>query len=126
MREWWVAAEIVTRFSGSKIDDVGVGADRERALARVEAEQLRGVRREQLDHAVERDPPLADAERVDHLQPVLEPGAAVRDLREVVRPSVFWPSQLKAQWSVEIAESTSVRTASQSTSWFALSRGGGV
>ena len=32
---------------------------------------------------------------------------------------------MKAQWSVEIAESASVRTASQSTGWFALSRTGG-
>src|SRR5207237_896999 len=42
------------------------------------------VRREQLDHPVERDPALVDAEVMDHLQPVLETGAAVRDLREVV------------------------------------------
>ena len=41
-------------------------------------------------------------------------------------PIVFWPSQRKAQWSVEIAERTSVRTAFQSTSWFAFGRGGGV
>src|SRR5213075_1545010 len=41
-------------------------------------------------------------------------------------PSVFCPSQRKAQWSVEIALRMSVRTAFQSTSWFALSRGGGV
>ena len=65
-------------------DDVGVGAERDRALARVEAEELRRVRRQQLDHPVERDPALADAEVVDHLQPVLEARAAVRDLREVV------------------------------------------
>ena len=47
---------------GVEDDDVRVGADRDRALARVEAEQLRGVRREQLDHAVERDPAVAHAE----------------------------------------------------------------
>jgi hypothetical protein len=41
-------------------------------------------------------------------------------------PSVFCPSQRNAQWSVEIAERMSVRTAFQRTSWFALSRGGGV
>src|SRR5204862_6208445 len=29
------------------------------------------------------DPALADAEVVDHLQPVIEAGAAIRDLREV-------------------------------------------
>ena len=32
---------------------------------------------------------------------------------------------MKAQWSVEIAESASVRTASQSTGWFHASRTGG-
>src|SRR5215204_347577 len=31
-----------------------------------------------------RDPAGADAELMDHVQPVLEPGASVRDLREVV------------------------------------------
>src|SRR6185503_6069354 len=62
---------------------VGVGAGGDRALARVEAEQLGGVRAEQLDHPVARDAALADAEVVDHLAPVLEPGPADRDLREV-------------------------------------------
>jgi hypothetical protein len=65
-------------------DDVGVGADGERALPRIEAEQLRGIRRQELDHAVERDPSRSRAELVDHLQSVLEAGPAVRDLREVV------------------------------------------
>src|SRR5256885_13505774 len=40
-------------------------------------------------------------------------------------PSVFCPSQLNAQWSVEITDSASVRTAFQRTSQFALSRTGG-
>ena len=69
---------------GVEDDEVGVGADRDRPLPRVEAEQLRRVRREQLDHPVQPDPPLADAEVVDHVQPVLEPRPAVRNLREVV------------------------------------------
>src|SRR5258708_5721547 len=64
--------------------DASAIADRRGALARVEAEQLRRARREQLDHPVERDPAFADAEVVDHLEPVLKAGAAVRDLREVV------------------------------------------
>ncbi len=54
------------------------------------------------------------------------PGPPFGILEKSSRPIVFWPSQRKAQWSVEIAESTSVRTAFQSTSWFALARGGGV
>ena len=76
---------------GIEDHDVGVRADRERALARVEAEELRRVRREQLDHPVERDPAAADAEVVDHLQPVLEPRPAVRDLREVVAAERLLP-----------------------------------
>src|SRR5947208_16708361 len=40
-------------------------------------------------------------------------------------PSVFWPSKENAQWSVEIADSASVRTAFQRTSQFDLSRTGG-
>ena len=40
-------------------------------------------------------------------------------------PSVFCPSQRNAQWSVEIAESASVRTAFHSTSWLEESRAGG-
>jgi hypothetical protein len=40
-------------------------------------------------------------------------------------PIDFWPSQRNAQWSVEMTESASVRTAFQSTSQFDLSRTGG-
>src|SRR3954468_8666365 len=40
-------------------------------------------------------------------------------------PSVFCPSQRNAQWSVEIAESASVRTAFHRYSQFDLSRTGG-
>ena len=54
------------------------------------------------------------------------PGPPFGIFEKSSRPSVFCPSHLNAQWSVEIADSTSVRTAFQSTSWFALSRGGGV
>ena len=71
---------------GVEDDDVGVAADRDRPLLRIHPEQLRRVRREQLDHAVQRDPPFAHAEVVDHLQPVLDPDRAVRDLAEVVLP----------------------------------------
>ena len=40
-------------------------------------------------------------------------------------PRVFCPSKRNAQWSVEIADSASVRTAFQRTSQFDLSRTGG-
>jgi len=54
------------------------------------------------------------------------PGPPFGIFEKSSRPSVFWPSQRKAQWSVEITLSVSVRTAFQSTSWFAFVRGGGV
>src|SRR5581483_10230565 len=69
---------------GVEDDEVGVGADGDRPLARVQAEQLRRLRGEEVDHAVEGDASFADAEVVDHLEAILEPGPAVRDLREVV------------------------------------------
>ena len=53
------------------------------------------------------------------------PGAPFGIFEKSSLPIVFWPSSRKAQWSVEIADSTSVRTASQSTGWFDLSRTGG-
>ena len=40
-------------------------------------------------------------------------------------PSVFWSLIRKEQWSVEIADSWSVRTASHRIGWFDLSRTGG-
>ena len=85
------ATESVSRFAGSKTTRSASDADGDRALARVEAEELRRLRREQVDHPVERDPARADAEVVDHLQPVLEARAAVRDLREVVFPERLLP-----------------------------------
>ena len=69
---------------GVEDDEVRIRADRNRPFARVEPEELRRVRAEQLDHPVERDTALADPEVVDHVQPVLEPRPAVRDLGEVV------------------------------------------
>src|SRR6266508_753402 len=63
-------------------DDVRVRAHGDRALARIEPEQLRRVRAQQLDHPVQRDPAAADAELVDHLQPVLEARPAVRGSEE--------------------------------------------
>ena len=70
---------------GVEDDDVGVAADRDRALARIEAEQLRRVGREQLHHPVQVESAGADAELVQDLEPLLDPGRPVRDLGEVVR-----------------------------------------
>ena len=65
-------------------DDVGVGARRDRALARVEPEPLRDVRRDELDESVQRDAALAHAEVQQHVQPVLDARAAVRDHLELL------------------------------------------
>ena len=46
------------------------------------------------------------------------PGAPFGIFEKSSRPSVFWPFQRNEQWSVEIAERTSLRTAFHSTSWF--------
>ena len=54
------------------------------------------------------------------------PGAPFGIFEKSSLPIVFCPSQRNAQWSVETTERMSVRTAFQSTSWLALSRGGGV
>src|SRR5690606_8047409 len=63
-------------------DDVGVRADGDRALPRVEAEELRRVRRRDLDEALEREVAAADAVGVEQVHAVLDRGHAVRDLRE--------------------------------------------
>src|SRR3954468_23523936 len=69
---------------GVEDDDVGVAADRDRPFARVHAEELRRVGRDELYEPVHRDAALPDAEVVEHVQAVLDPRAAVGDLREVV------------------------------------------
>ena len=106
--------------------DVRVGAGGDRALAGIEAEELRRVRREQLDHPVERDPALSGRRtRGSSTRRSSRPGPPFGIFEKSSLPIVFWPSQRNAQWSVEIAERTSVRTASQRTSWLAFSRAGG-
>src|SRR5687768_13896956 len=64
-------------------DDVGVGADGDRALLREHAEHLRRRRRRQVDELVEREPALDDAAVVYERQPILHARPAVRDFSEV-------------------------------------------
>ena len=54
------------------------------------------------------------------------PGAPLGICRKSCSPASFCPLNRYAQWSVEIAWSTFVRTAFQSTSWLSFGRGGGV
>src|ERR671922_559955 len=69
---------------GVEDDEVGVAADRDRPLARVEPEELRGLRRVELDEPVEVEASRADAELVQDHQAILDARRTVRDLREVV------------------------------------------
>src|SRR5581483_6003412 len=71
---------------GIEQDHVGVAADRDGALLRVEPEDAGGVRGERGHERLQRDPPLAHALRVDHRHLGLEPGHPVGHAGEVVRP----------------------------------------
>src|SRR5215831_4859761 len=64
-------------------DDIGIGADGERALARIEAEDLGRRRRRDLDEAIERDLPGAHA-FPEEIEAGLDSRHAIRDLREIV------------------------------------------
>ena len=66
--------------------DVGIAADGDGALFRKQAENLRRRGRGQLDEAIERDMPLADAIMVDQAHAALDAGTAVGNLAEVVAP----------------------------------------
>src|SRR5262249_51999588 len=57
------------RAGGGGIVDyeIGVGARRDRALARIEPEDPRGIRAAERDHALQVEAALADAVRVHHL-----------------------------------------------------------
>src|SRR4029453_18336172 len=54
------------------------------------------------------------------------PGPPLGILEKSSLPSVFWPSQLNGQWSVETAERTSFATQSHRCSRFSFDLGGGV
>ena len=114
-------------FLGVEDDDVRVGADRDRALARIEAEQLRRVgRRGARPCGSGRSGPRARRTGGSSCSRFSSPGPPFGIFEKSSRPSAFCSPHVKAQWSVEMTLRVSRRTASQSTSWFALSRGGGV
>ena len=77
-----IAAVIVTSHLRIPDRDVGVGADRDRALARVQAVHARVVGRGERDELVERQAPLHHAFGEQERQAHLEPGHAVRHLLE--------------------------------------------
>ncbi len=70
-------------------DDVGIGTDRDRALAREDVENLRGIRRRYRDELVHRQPAGVNAVRPQYLHAVLDAGGAVRNAAEVVATGRF-------------------------------------
>src|SRR5438270_2605245 len=71
------------RRAGVPDHDVGVAADRDGALLREHAHELRRGRGGDLDPTVQRDALLHDPAVVEQHHAGLDPGRAVRDLREV-------------------------------------------
>jgi len=65
-------------------DDVGVGAGDKFAFARIQAEQARGSRRNQLDETVEAQLSLVDAVMKEKLESIFYAGTSVGDLGEIV------------------------------------------
>ena len=123
---WWVVALIVRVAVRVVDDEVGVRADRDRALPRVHPEQLRRRRRDDLDPALLRDPAADDAAVVEQVDPVLDAGQAVRDLPEVA------PAELLLAVEVERAvvgrddlEVVLDAGPVQSSSWWSAGRSGG-
>src|SRR3990172_5874605 len=70
-------------------DDVGIGADRDRALPRVHPEELGRRRRGDLDPSFPADPAGYNAAVVEEVHPILDPGQAVGDLAEVAHTEVL-------------------------------------
>ena len=70
-------------------DQVGIGADLQRALARVEVEDLRGVGAGQRDEVIDRQLAAAHPFVPEHRHAVLDAGGAVGDLAEIIAPGGF-------------------------------------
>ena len=73
------------RLAGPRVehDDVGIGPDGNRALLRVDIQNLRDVGRGDCDKFVHRDPARGHAMRPQQRKPILKPACAVRDLGEI-------------------------------------------
>ena len=74
------------RLAGARVPDheIGIGADLDRTLARIDVVDLGGIARGRGDKLVHGQPPGRDARGPQHRHPVLNPAGAVRDHREVV------------------------------------------
>ena len=70
-------------------DQVGIGANLQRALARVEIEDLRGVGAGQRDEVSHRQLAAVDAFIPEHRHTVLDACRAIGDLAEVIAPCGF-------------------------------------
>ena len=100
MRLIWRLAEIVFVASGSQITTVGIGADGDGALARIDVEDAGDIGRGHRDELLLGQPAGIDARRPQHGHAVLEPAGAVRDLAEVAWHPCASARSVKEQWSV--------------------------
>ncbi len=66
--------------------NIGVGADSERAFARVESKQLGRIGRSQFDVSIERDPPLSHTDLMEDHHPILDGRNPGRDMLKTAPP----------------------------------------
>ena len=71
---------------GIKNHQISITAHGDRALARVQAEKLRGSRANEFHEAVHAESSRCDAARVNQAHAVLNSGSAVGDFCEIVSP----------------------------------------
>src|SRR6266849_8987055 len=83
---------------GIKNHKVGITANGNRTLARVEAEELRRSRRNQFHEAIHAETSLRDAAGVDQAHAVLHTGTAVGNLGEIAAPQFLL--FLETEWTV--------------------------
>ena len=84
MRLTCFLALIVFVAVGIPDDEIGIGADGDRALLGIDVEDARDVGRGDGDELLLGQPPGVDARRPQHRHAVLEPAGAVGDLGEVL------------------------------------------
>ena len=76
-------------------DEVGIAAHGDRALAREETEQSRGLGARAIDEGAQVDPSLGDAVCVEQVDAVFERRDAVGDLGEIATPHFLLALEIK-------------------------------
>jgi hypothetical protein len=74
---------------GIEDHEIRIAADCDRALARIQAKQFCGRRRNQFHEAVDAESSPGNTAGVDQAQAVLDPGTAVGNLGEIVASQFF-------------------------------------